>query len=81
LFIDDAFVTGILRAKINATLVDTISYQTLNKAELMKSKSGQSPEVFGKDFINGLLARDAGQAEFSKTLESHARRCYQHSSR
>lgn len=81
LFIDDAYVTGILRVKINATLVDTKSFQTLNSAELMASKSGQSPDVFKNDFINGLLARDAGQAEFSKTLESHARRCYEHSSR
>jgi len=75
-FIDDVFVTGFLREKLNITLVDSKDYQTLDAHQLLRTKAVQSPHTFVKDKINGLLNRGPDHLKICTQLEAYARWCY-----
>ena len=54
-WIDDVYVTGFLRAKLNITLVDMSQYQMLDSKQLLARKALLNPKFFDEDYINTLV--------------------------
>ena len=77
LYIEDVWVTGILRSKMGITPIDMYGVRAYTIEDLLIAKTFQSSENYMWDYITSLsFPRDIRQYSICHLLEEDARRCY-----
>ena len=77
LYIEDVWVTGILRDKIGIKPIDMFGLRANTVEELLISKIFQNTENYITDYVTSIsFPRDVGQFRTCHLLEQEARRCY-----
>ena len=77
LYIEDVWVTGILRSKMGITPIDMYGVRANTIEDLLITKTFQNTESYISDYITSIsFPRDIGQYSICHLLEEDARRCY-----
>ena len=77
LYIEDVWVTGILRSKMGISPIDMYGVRAYTIEDLLVAKTFQNSQTYISDFITSLsFPRDIRQYSICHLLEEDARRCY-----
>ena len=77
LYIEDVWVTGILRNKMGLTPIDLYGFRAYSTEDLLITKTFQNTGSYISDYLTSLsFPRDIRQYSICHLLEEDARRCY-----
>ena len=77
LYIEDVWLTGILRSKMGIIPIDMYGVRANTIEDLLITKTFQNPHNYITDYITSIsFPRDIGQYSLCHLLEEDARRCY-----
>ena len=77
LYIEDVWVTGILREKIGTVPIDMYGLRAHSVEDLLMAKTFQSTETYLTDYVTSIsFPREVEKYRVCQLLEEEARRCY-----